>query len=204
VENYPACVSKLLDNHSSGLHDFVSHVRLQIGLLILWKVYEHFWNCDFHSCSEQSCRLSGQHCGEIFWVKFEDLAENISTAVNVVYNCIRIQPRGLGVRDHIVNFVARLKGRKSGFRVVTAVSCSRFCVTHAPLTTGVLSNSLFVSASSSWLPAGSIILPTQILEKSRHPKWVILGFSSYCLNWQCFNQCVFVYVCVFALRWPSW
>lgn len=53
-------------------------------------------------------------------MEFEDLAENVLTAENVVYNCIRIQLRGLGVRDHIVNFVARLKGRMSGLRVVTA------------------------------------------------------------------------------------
>lgn len=161
-------------------------------------IFDHQKNCELQSCREQSCRLSGQHCAEIFWVKFEDLAEN------VVYNCVRIQLRGLGVRDHIVNFVARLKGRMLGLRVVTVVPCPRFWVTHSAFTTGVLSNSFFVSASSSWLPAGSIILPTHILEKSRHQKWVILGFSSYCLNWQCFNQCVYVYVCVFALRWPSW
>lgn len=123
------------------------------------------------------------------------------------YNCVRIQLRGFGVRDHIVNFVGRLKGRMLGLCVVTAVttvSSPHLWVTHSALATGVLSKSLSVSASSSWLPAGSIILSTHILEKSRHQKWVILGFSSYCLNWHCFNQCVFEYVCVFALSWPCW
>lgn len=154
-------------------------------------IFDHWKSCE-------CCRLSGQRCADIFWVKFEDLAV-LLTAENVVYNFIRIQLRRFGI--------ARLKGRMSGLCVVTAVtavSSPRFWVTLSALTTGVLSNSLSVSASSSWLPGGSIILPPHILEKSRHHKWVILGFSSYCFNWQCFNRCVFVYVCVFAPRWPSW
>lgn len=205
------------------LHVFPSNCLTIIVLpsTISFHTYFYKWVCWFSdsfmtifdhqkiansTCREQSCRLSGQHCADIFWVKFEDLAV-LLTAENVFYNCVRIQLRGFGVRDYIVNFVARLKGRMLGLCVVTAVttvSSPRFWVTHSAQTTGVLSNSLSVFASSSWLPAGSIILSTHILEKSRHQKWVILGFSSYCLNWHCFNQCVFEYVCVFALRWPSW
>lgn len=61
-----------------------------------------------------------------------------------VVSSVRIQLRGFGARDRIVNFVARLKAGMLGLRVVTAVSSPRFWVTHSPPTTGVLSNSLFL------------------------------------------------------------
>ncbi len=43
-----------------------------------------------------------------------------------------------------MNFVARLKDRMLGLLVVPAVSSPCFWVTHSPLSTGVLCNSLFL------------------------------------------------------------
>lgn len=138
----------------------------------------------------RGCECREESWTALFRVKSDGLA-NLLPAKNVVYSSVWIQLRAFGAS---VNFVARLKDRMLGLHVVPAVSSPRFWVTHSPPSTGVLSNSLFLPR-----PLGCLrdqLSSPLILEKSTHPKWVILGFSSYCLHCQCFNQCVFVCVCV--------